>query len=126
MTPKKQKPKLRKPDLTFEADSYIEFVDRPRGAPAGNSPGVVTSYDPAVAALGDRLKRGAGPKRLSANGNSIRGTKMDADAREVQMHCLSDILDECLQAARTIKNKRAAELVKLLRDARKQIELIPR
>ena len=93
MTGKKRESARRAPDLTVEADSLIVFEDKPRGGRKTRSAGVVTSYDPGVAALFERRK-------------------------------LAKILEDCLRTAGSIKTKRGTQLVTLLRDARRRIDLI--
>jgi hypothetical protein len=104
MKAKKRKSIRRTPDVTVEGDSLTVFTDKPRGDIAGTSKGVVTSYDPAAAALDAHLKRAATEKK------SIQG--------------LARILEDCLRTAGGIKNQRGTELVRLLRNARRQVELI--
>ncbi len=105
MTIKKRKPIRRTPDLTVEGHSLTVFMDKPRGGSAGDSlDEILTSFDPAVAALGKRAKR---PIPETAH-----------------IRSLARILEDCLRTAETIRNKRGTELMKLLRDARRQVELI--
>ena len=101
MTGKTKKANHRKPDLTVEAGPLSVFMDEPRGDHVTTSPGVVASYDPAVVAFGERMKRD-----------------------EKHLKSLAKVLEDCLRTAETIKNKRGTELVKLLRDARRKVELI--
>jgi hypothetical protein len=101
----KRKSARRTPNLTVEAGALTVFTDSLRGEQVtGSSEGIVISYDPAVAALEDRLRRRV------------------ADARSVQN--LTRILEDCLRTARTIKNKRGTELVHLLRDAKRHVKLM--
>lgn len=93
MMGKKRKSARQTTNLTVDGDSLTVFNDKPRGNNKTTSPGVVTSYDPAVTALAERLK-------------------------------LVRILEDCLRTAGSIKTRRGTELVTLLRDARRRIELI--
>lgn len=105
MTIKKRKPIRRTPDLTVEGHSLTVFMDKPRGGSAGDSPDeILTSFDPAVATLGKNAKRST------------------PDAAHLKS--LVRILEDCLRTAETIRNKRGTELMKLLRDARRQVDLI--
>lgn len=94
MRPRKPNPARSKPDLTVEVDVPLcVFMDKPRGKLRTTSEGVVTSYDPAVAALAERRQ-------------------------------LALILENCLRTASSIKSKRGTQLVTLLRDARRRVELL--
>lgn len=104
MTGKKRKLNQATPDLTLEAGALTVFTDKPRGGSIATSPGVVKSYDPAVPALAKRGKR--------------------ETTEESHIKSLAKILENCLRTAESIKEKRGTELVKLLRDARRQVELI--
>jgi hypothetical protein len=87
MKTKKPKATRRTADLTVDGASLTVFTDSVRDGRAATSKGVVTSFDPAVAAF----------------------------------ESLTRTLEDCLRTAQTIKNKRATELVKLLRVARQQV-----
>ena len=56
MTGKKRKSIRRTPDLTVEGESLTVFMDKPRAGRRTTSEGVVTSYDPAVTALAERVR----------------------------------------------------------------------
>jgi hypothetical protein len=105
MTVKKRKPTRRAPDLTVQADCGLKvFADKPRGNRQTSSAGIVTYYDPAVVALGERMSRSVADER--------------------HLRSVAKILEDCLRTAGSIKSKRGTELVKLLRDARRKVELI--
>jgi hypothetical protein len=87
MKTRKKQATGQKADLTVEGKSLTVFTDSVRDGRATTSKGVVTSFDPAVAAF----------------------------------ESLTRTLEDCLRTAQTIKNKRATELVKLLRVARRQV-----
>jgi hypothetical protein len=113
MKAKKEQTPRRKPDRTFNVTQpLVEFRDKPRGKLKPSS-GVVTSYDPELIAALMRPK----------NGSAKPGRRSDhAEAETIEN--LARLLDECLQTASTIKTKQATELVKKLRNARRQVELI--
>jgi hypothetical protein len=103
MTARKQKSTRRPPDLTVEGRSLTVFADTPRGNVTRESQ-VVTSYDPSVDEMASRLKaKSAGKKPIMS---------------------LAMIIEDCLRTAESIKDKRGLELVKLLRDAQRQVDLI--
>ena len=110
MSTRKGKVTEQAPDMTIDLGALVEFADKPRSGLTGTTPGVVTSYDPAVAVLAERLKQ------KIENGHSA--------AREPRKERLATLLEDCLRQAESIKSKRGTELVKLLRDARRQVELI--
>ena len=119
MSTRKSKVPERVPDLTIDIGGLIVFADKPRGGLTRTSAGVVTCYDPAVTAMVEGMKqKSASPpkKRRSENGHSAAG--------EPRKERLTTLLDDCLREAESIKSKRGTELVKLLRDARRQVELI--
>lgn len=105
MTVKKQKPVYQKINRVFEADCFIEFNDKPRGK-AGVGTAYETCYDTEVAKLASRLKK-----------------KSPSSASELEN--LTKLLDDCLQTASSMKNKRATELVRKLRAAKRQVALLP-
>jgi len=118
MAAKKRKPS-RSPDLTFEVDHFMEFTDKPKGGKKGTSPGVVTSYDPALAALGEPfLGKSAAKKKPRPDAN---GGGMD----QIDRRRLKDIeiwLNNCLNLAQAVEGKPAAKIVQLLRDARSRVQ----
>jgi hypothetical protein len=120
MSGRKRTTARRTPDLTLEIQGLVEFTDKPRGDPVRKPLGkVVTSYDPAVNAVTERMKQKAPlqPRNgLGQNGHS--------GADELRIQNVMRLLQECLQSALSIKSKRATELVKLLRVACNQLELV--
>src|SRR5690242_13995267 len=100
MNVKKAKSIRRAPDLTVEVNGpLIVFEDKPRSKASRNS-GIIASYDSGVESLTKGLKRKAGWETVLKK------------------------LKACLETAAAIKTKRGTEFVKLLRDARHQVELI--
>jgi hypothetical protein len=127
MATKKRKSNPRKPDLTFEVDSFVEFIDKPMSGPAICTPGVVTGYDPAVAALGGRVRKKPGsPKkgRSVANGHGKPGDKIIEETDRQRLRNLERLLDNCVNAAEAVQTKQAMKVVQLLRDAQTQIQRI--
>lgn len=119
MTPKKQKSMRRKPDLTIEADNLTVFKDKPRGGVTETSRGVVTTFDPDLAARRREYLQGRG-REFGLNRKLTEARPSD----EKHIKSLAKILEDCLRTAGSIKSKRGTELVKLLRDARRKVELI--
>ena len=133
MTAKKGKPNHRTPDLTVEGGPLMVFTDKAKPRVGPPSKGVVTSYDPAVAALSERAKRQSALAVPIKSKGKIRGIlhldhgPPDATreaAEETRIKNLVRILEDCLRTASAIRNKRGTELMKLLRDAQRQAALI--
>jgi hypothetical protein len=119
MAAKKRKLSPRKPDLTFEVDSFVKFTDKvPDGATTTCAEGVVTSYDPAVAALAERLRgQATSPKRTrhSANGHGQPQKTERQHLEDLQVR-----LTDCLNAAQSIEARPMAKIIKLLTEARER------